>query len=101
MGIRKTLGVIVALAGFSVGFVLTAEAVREQRIYNRYHKLTMATANTDGVGLNPDVREMASLYCDIGKQFDPTNPARLTIPEMERYLDGKGIKTDDYGRELD
>ena len=86
--------IFLAIAGFS-----TAEVVNRHRVYHRFLDRTYEVANTDGVGLKPDPREMAILYGEIRKPYDPMNPAKLSISEMDAYLSGKGIKLNKYGIE--
>jgi len=100
MGLRNKLGVLVVILGFSAGTFLTAGAIRNQRTYNRYHALAMHVANTDSVGLTPDVKETATLYCTIGKKYDPTNPEKLTIEDLKTSLHKMGVETDKHGRRI-
>jgi len=101
MRFGKRLTIIVAVGALAIGGSLIGKNVHQSRIYNRFHSLTMQTANIDGSGYKLDVREMALLYGDIGKKYNPSEePEKLTVPEMRRYLEKRGIRTDDYGRRI-
>ena len=97
----KRLAIIVTAGVLAIGGSLAGIKIHQSRIYNRFYSLTMQAANTEGSGYKLDAREMAALYGDIGKRYNPSEePEKSTIEEMRRYLDKKGIRTDDYGRKI-